>query len=89
MRGRGILVGLISRRTFLSEVTNLSRWVVSTQVRALSTAQEKANTRAMLDRMLRFDILYKCHTLQIIHNQCLAVAGLYCVKIVTSNFSPG
>ena len=50
MRGRGILVGLISRRTFLNEVT--------TQVRTLSTAQEEANTRAMLDRMLRFDILY-------------------------------
>ena len=80
MRGKGILVGLMSRRTFLNEVT--------TQVRALSTAQEKANTRAMLDRMLRFDILYKCHTLQIIHNQCLAAAGL-CVKIVTSNFFPG
>ena len=89
MRGRGILVGLISRRTFLNEVTSLSRWVVSTQVRALSTAQEKANTRAMLDRMLRLDILYKCHILHMIHNQCLAVIGLYCAKIVTSNFSPG
>ena len=63
MRGRGILVveGLITSRTFLNEVSCLPSWVGSTQVRALSTAQEKANTRAMLDRMLRFDLLYKCH----------------------------
>ena len=83
MRGRGILLveGFITRRTFFNEVSSLPPWVVSTQVRALSTAQEKANTRATLDRMLRFDILYKCHTLQIIHNQCLAVTGLYCVAI--------
>ena len=82
MRGRGILVveGLITRRTILNEVTSLPPWVVSTQVRALSTAQEKANTRAMLDRMLRFNLLYKCYMLQMIHNQCLAVAGLWCVK---------
>ena len=65
MRGRGILVveGLITKRTFFNEVLNLSPWVVSTQVRALSTAQEKANTRAMLDRMLRFDLLFKCHNI--------------------------
>ena len=82
MRGRGILVveGLITRRTILNGVTSLPPWVVSTQVRALSTAQEKANTRAMLDRMLRFNLLYKCYMLQMIHNQCLALAGLYCVK---------
>ena len=69
MRGRGILLveGLITRRTFLNEAC-LSPLVVSTQVRALSTAQEKANTRAMLDRMLRFDLLFECCMLQCVHS---------------------
>ena len=88
MRGRGILVveGLITRRTILNEVTSLPPWVVSTQVRALSTAQEKANTRAMLDRMLRFDLLFECCMLPMIHYQCRAVAGLYCVAICHQQF---
>ena len=54
MRGRGILVaqGLMgSKGGFFNESIRYSPLIFS---RTVSTAQEKANTRAMLDRMLRF-----------------------------------
>ena len=54
MRGRGILVaqGLMgSKGGFFNETIRYSPLIFS---RTVSTAQEKANTRAMLDRMLRF-----------------------------------
>ena len=46
--------GLIARGPNLNEVFSCKPLVFSCQSRTVSTAQEKANTRAMLDRMLRF-----------------------------------
>ena len=57
MRGRGLLVaqGLLgSRGGYLNEALKYPPLVLSCQARTVSTAQEKADTRAMLDRMLRF-----------------------------------
>ena len=59
MRGRGLLVaqGLLARGSrggYLNEALKYPPLVFSGQSRSVSTAQEKADTRAMLDRMLRF-----------------------------------
>ena len=59
MRGRGLLVaqGLMARGSGgakFNEALKCSPLVFSYQLRTVSTAQEKADTRAMLDRMLRF-----------------------------------
>ena len=59
MRGRGLLVaqGLLARGSrggYLNEAFKYPPLVFLGQARTVSTAQEKADTRAMLDRMLRF-----------------------------------
>ena len=68
MRGRGLLVaqGLLARGSrggYLNEALKYPPLVFSFQARTVSTAQEKADTRAMLDRMLRFGFeQFKRHT---------------------------
>ena len=69
MRGRGMLVaqGLIARGSRrganFNEALKCKPLVFSCQSRTVSTAQEKADTRAMLDRMLRFGVdQFKRHT---------------------------
>ena len=59
MRGGGMLVaqGLIARGprgVSFNEALKCKPLVFFRQSRTISTAQEKADTRAMLDRMLRF-----------------------------------